>query len=170
MGGLFIFVEGNDDERFISHIIEPILEGRYEWIKIVKYANYERRKISNLIRSIQSINSDYIFLADKNNHPCISAKKNSIKRRWDFLDEDKIFIVVNEIEGWYLAGVTNINPQIPIPESTEGITKEDFNQLIPSRFVSRVDFMHEILKQFSIQRARERNSSFDYFLRKFIGI
>ena len=37
---------------------------------------------------------------------------------------------------------------LPALPSTDGLTKEDFNALIPA-FDSRIDFMFEILKSFS---------------------
>lgn len=45
---LFIWVEGDDDMRFFSKIIKPILQQSYDWI------------------------------SDINNSPCITAKKQSV--------------------------------------------------------------------------------------------
>ena len=52
----------------------------------------------------------------------------------------------------------------PTLASTDELTKEDFNRLIPRRFDSRIDFMFEILKSFSIETAARRNNSFDFFV------
>jgi hypothetical protein len=50
--------------------------------------------------------------------------------------------------------------------STEDISKKQFNNLIPKGFDSRIDFMLEILKYFSIKIAKQKNKSFRYFLQK----
>lgn len=53
--------------------------------------------------------------------------------------------------------------------STDFITKEDFNRLIPKRFqASRIDFMVAILNLFNIDIAKEKNSSFKYFCDKYL--
>jgi hypothetical protein len=69
-------------------------------------------------------------------------------------------VVIKEIESWYYAGlsiesVQNLNvPSLPF---TDDLTKEDFNRLIPKKYDSRIDFMFEILKYFSIDAARKKN-------------
>ena len=82
----------------------------------------------------------------------------------------QIAIVVKEIESWYLAGLDNKqskNLKIPILNSTDDITKEKFNQLIPKKFDSKLDFMTESLKCFSIETAKLKNKSFKYFIEKY---
>jgi hypothetical protein len=44
--------------------------------------------------------------------------------------------------------------------------REQFNGLIPKKFDSKIDFMSEILKRFSIRIAKQKNRSFGYFLKK----
>jgi len=53
-----------------------------------------------------------------------------------------------------------------IPETTESITKERFYSLIPEDY-SRIDFMREILKNFSLQTAKEKNKSLKYCIKKY---
>ncbi|OGW18585.1 MAG: hypothetical protein A3G93_11920 [Nitrospinae bacterium RIFCSPLOWO2_12_FULL_45_22] len=43
-----------------------------------------------------------------------------------------------------------------------------FNRLIPNKFDSRIDFMLEILKYFSMGIAKQKNKSFSYFLERHI--
>lgn len=78
--------------------------------------------------------------------------------------------MIKEIESWYLAGLDaqackefNIHN---VPE-TDSITKEQFDALIPEKFISRIDFMLEILKVFSIESAKQKNMSFKYFIMKY---
>jgi len=40
--------------------------------------------------------------------------------------------------------------------------------LIPKKFTSRIDFMSEILKKFSIEIAKQKNNSFQYFVEKYM--
>ena len=82
----------------------------------------------------------------------------------------KIIVVVKEIESWYLAGLDNkVCKQLKIKNfpNTEKVTKEEFNSLIPKKFTSRIDFMLEILKNFSIEIAKKKNTSFRYFVEKY---
>ena len=51
--------------------------------------------------------------------------------------------------------------------STDELTKEDFNARIPSRFDSRIDFMFEILKSFSLETAARKNQSFHFFVNRY---
>ena len=57
----YIFVEGPDDERFVSRILAPII-GEYQ---IIQYASMPNAKVNNFIRTINQMSSyDYIFLGD----------------------------------------------------------------------------------------------------------
>jgi hypothetical protein len=75
-----------------------------------------------------------------------------------------------EIESWYYAGLTVETLQklgLPSLPSTDGLTKEDFNALIPPSFDSRIDFMFEILKSFSFETATRKNQSFHDFVSRY---
>lgn len=167
---LFIWVEGNDDERLFTKIIKPIFQNSYNWIEVRPYANMKKGKLINYLVSIQSMNADYIYVSDINNSPCITAKKQKIKDKYPSIDESRIAIIVREIESWYLAGLNNNeskNLKIKMTQATDDITKEQFDQFQPKQFESRIDFMLEILNRFSIDTAKQKNTSFGYFLRKY---
>ena len=90
----------------------------------------------------------------------------------DRIDKNNLIIVVKEIEGWYLAGLDDESCEelgLRPFRSTDDITKEHFNNLIPNKFDSRIDFMIEILKRFSFETAKQKNKSFSYFMLKFSG-
>ena len=54
-----------------------------------------------------------------------------------------------------------------VPDDTEGITKEMFNDMLDnSRFDSRIDLMKEISKSYDFDLATKRNNSFKYFIEK----
>jgi hypothetical protein len=107
---MYVFLEGPDDERFFERIIRPIFERNYNYIKPWQYACQKREKIMSFLSSIESMGADYFFCADINSSPCVSAKKEVITADYrDCLDKNKVIVVVQEIEGWYLAGLDEQN-------------------------------------------------------------
>lgn len=171
---LYFFVEGDDDERFLKSIVEPMLSNHYEYIHIYQYAQKKPRKVEEFLKSIRSLNSkgiesDYILIADINSAPCITGKKKLISDRFDGISNERIVIVIEEIESWYLAGLNASESEklgLPVHETTDHIDKSRFDSLKPSRFQSRIDFMKEILKHFSRETACDRNASLEYFFSK----
>ena len=167
---LFLWVEGNDDERFFKRAIIPKLQEKYDDVRIIKYATMKKEKIDNYINSINSMKADYIYFADINKSPCITAKKEKIRQERKYIDISKIIIVIREIESWYLAGLnTKACDHLKINNigNTDNTTKEKFNTLVPKKFTSRIDFMLEILKIFSLKEAKHKNKSFKYFFEKY---
>jgi len=169
---LFILLEGDDDERFFEKILKPLLQKRYSTTKFWKYSQKPRKheKTVNFINSINSMKADYIYARDRNDAPCITAKKEKITRELNHIvTKDKILVVVKEIESWYHAGLDeNTSKKLNIRKeirTADGITKEEFNQLIPKN-MPRIEFMRKILKNYDVEIAKERNKSFGYFLNK----
>jgi hypothetical protein len=165
---LFIFVEGEDDKRFFEYIIKPLINPIYNTI-ITIYAEKKREALKKYIKSIQK-HHDYVFIADINTSPCITAKKQKLLEEYNFLDENKTILVRHEIESWYLAGLSDENSKkfkIRPFKNTDKLTKEVFNKLMKkARFDSRIDFMVEILNHFSIETAIKKNKTFRYFMNK----
>ncbi|PNR88787.1 hypothetical protein X925_04970 [Petrotoga sp. 9T1HF07.CasAA.8.2] len=60
---LYILVEGDDDKRFFEKIITPLFEGKYDQVKVWKYAQQKKEKVSKFLKSIKGMNADYIFVA-----------------------------------------------------------------------------------------------------------
>jgi len=166
---LRILVEGNDDERFFEKI-RPILEHKYDFVQTWQYQQKTSKQIKSFLQAIREMNSSYFFVADINRTPCVTAKKNSIKRKYGSkIDCDNLIIVAREIESWYLAGLDDKSCKelgLKPFKDTDGITKEDFNKLIPKKFDSRIDFMVEIIKRFTTETAKQKNKSFAYFMSK----
>jgi len=170
---LFILLEGDDDERFFENVVKTPFQKGYSTIKIWKYSQQKRERIVNFVKSINAMKADYICARDLNDSSGVTAKKERIKSKINQIAEDKIIVVVKEIESWYLAGLDeNTSKKLGIRKkirTTDTITKEEFNQLIPKKFISRIEFMREILKNFDVEIAKERNKSFGYFLNKWIN-
>ena len=86
---------------------------------------YQQRKNAdiknNIVRYAKSNNMNYVFLADLDSVN-YSSFKEKIKHCPDIypdLDYEKIFIVVEEIESWYLSGIDDakdiiLNLRFPI--------------------------------------------------------
>ena len=169
---LFVFVEGNDDVRFFESAVKSSFDNQYDYVRIIAYAQTKTEKIKNFVTSIKAMGADYIIVADINDAPCVTERKEKTKRRFgtDIIDE-KIVLTIREIESWYLAGLTDYRCEklrlrnIP---NTDNMTKEKFNSLIPKNFSSRIDFMVEILTYFSMPTARKKNKSFSYFHKKYL--
>jgi hypothetical protein len=169
---LYVLLEGNDDERFFRTILKPHLERRYRRVKFWKYAREKRKNTLKFIRSLRRMESDFIFVRDIDSAPSVHAKKKEIAVFYeDTIPNRAIVIVVMEIESWYMAGPDAaylLQRGIGFVEgSTDGITKEAFNRLIPPR-MSRIEFLHEILDHFSLEQGVDRNASFRYFVEHWI--
>ncbi len=164
---LYIFVEGNDDELFFKKVMLPLFLKQYSDVEIFKYAQWKRQKVELFIQSIITLNYDYIFTADIDLLETVNDKKKIIRSRFGNLDNSKISIVIKEIESWYLAGCTEEMSavlNIRIPPNTNNITKEDFNEICHHTYRSRIDFMYELLKNFSYDTAKDKNESYKYFV------
>ncbi len=172
---LYILVEGPQDERFFEKIIKPLLQKKYDYVKIIKYAGLTKKTIKKYIEVFgKQKSSEYLFVSDfdarGNTALCISLKKNKIIKKYDnVLRFDRIFIVKEEIESWYLAGITKNNLkkyQIKEVKNTEIIDKETFYSLVPKQFQNKTDFMIEIIKHFDLNEGISKNKSLRYFFNK----
>ena len=64
---------------------------------------------------------------------CITARKNDRLKNYKYLNSSSIIIVREEIESWHLAGIdTSLNQfsSLDVPDNTEGIDKETFDDMI----------------------------------------
>ena len=167
---LFIWVEGEDDIRFFNRIIKPAFEGKYNLVEVRAYAALKREKVGNYLRSIKAMDAAYIFVTDMNQAPCITARKQETEDKFRNVGKDRVIVVIKEIESWYLAGLDEVSSKkcgISPHNSTDTITKEQFNNLIPKKFGAlRTDFCQEILKYFQVEIAKQKNKSFRYFVGK----
>jgi len=167
---IFILVEGEDDVRFFGRIIKPLLIKRYDAVEIIPYASIKRTKVDNFLKSIRLMNNDYIFVADIDCEQSVRDKKQVLYSHFSHIDGGSIMVVIKEIESWYYAGLSPesvLDLDVPALSLTDDLTKEDFNRLIPRKYDSRIDFMFEILKYFSIDTARKKNHSFRFFVERY---
>ncbi len=166
---VFLWVEGTDDSMFFDRIVKPMLQTRYDYVKIVEYAQMDKKTMKKFFRSMKEMKADHLFIADADMAPCATAKEERLGMKHDYLEQDKTIVVVKEIEGWYLAGLnkaTSDRLRVPFVPKTDNLAKQDFDRGIPKKFDSRLDFMLEILNSFSVDTAKKRNKSFAYLARK----
>jgi hypothetical protein len=168
--GLYVLLEGPDDERFFEHILKPIFKQRYDWAKPYRFVQKSPKLVKAFLHSIKRLQCDYFFLTDINHFSCVTAKKSDILNKYDsVIDPAKVIIVIKEIESWYLAGLNDKTSKIigiQFYATTDHITKEMFNDIVPQAYGSRDAFMMEVLKSFSTEVAARKNDSFAYFLKR----
>ena len=160
---LFLLVEGDDDKRFLEAYYHS--KCRDTEIRIIKYASWSPKDISNLIRSFPNFrNADYLFFADADG-ATIGHKIDVIKKRYPVCDESKIRIVQHEIESWYIAGLSQsmcTKYKVKYVSHTDDLSKEKFDSMIP-RGYTHISFQVEILKRYDVELAKSRNISFRSF-------
>jgi len=168
---MWILVEGKDDRRFANAVLLPILKKEYDFIGTWEYAQETSKKVTDFLRAVKPMKADCLFLADIDDSPCVTAKKDMlVERLRQALRPVDAVIVAKEIESWYMAGVDDQACRefgIVSLSHTDDVTKEQFRSLMPKRFNdSVVDFMTEILRGFQIELARGKNRSFSYLMDK----
>jgi len=172
---LFILIEGVDDGGFFNRIIKPIFEEKYDYVGLWEHAQKSPKATRTFINNINAMSSDdlvadYVYAIDINAAPCVTYRKQEKQNKLRNIDNEKIIVAVREIESWYLAGLDDAcskKCRIPAFKTTDTITKEQFNNLIPKKFdSSRIDFLQEILKYFQVEIAKQKNKSFSYFLER----
>ena len=130
MKTLYVMVEGNDDERFFNGVFKPEFLTIYDKVQIWQHAQRSNEDKKKFIKAIETLEQDYIYVEDNDEVPEPSRKKNMILSIFDRLQENRIVIVVKEIESWYLAGLDRKSCDrlgVEYVENTEDISKEDFN-------------------------------------------
>jgi hypothetical protein len=168
---LFIFVEGSDDVRFFETIIKPRFEHVFESVELITFACTKSVKVDLFIRGINAMGHSYIIVTDIDFEKSIPAKKNIILSRFNEADYSHIMVIIQEIESWYLAGIDESGAKalgIHVPARTDFVTKEHFVGWIPRYYPSKIAFMIEVLKHFSLSVAVEKNQSFRFFIEHYV--
>jgi hypothetical protein len=170
-GRLFIFVEGSDDVRFFETIIKPRFEHAFASVELITFACTKSVKVDRFIRGINAMHHSYIIVTDIDMETSVHAKKNIILSRFTEADYQNIMVIIQEIESWYLAGIDGNGAKalgIHTPARTDFVTKEHFIRWIPRFYPSKIAFMIEVLKHFSLSVAVEKNKSFRFFMEHYV--
>lgn len=174
MDKLFVFVEGFYDKKFFDDILSIKFQEKLSvTLFSVPYQIKKNVGVNNNIKHLNSLKIPYIFISDLDSHsyPCITSRKEKRKSEYSALDLDKIIIVNEEIESWFISGVdSNLSQffEFDIPDNTEDLTKEDIDKMIEdSHFISKKEFLFEISRHYDFDLAIKRNNSLKYFLERF---
>lgn len=179
---LHVLVEGPDDLTFIEGLGKNNqINNRYN-IKPIPYSGKTKGEIKKKLKAFEMLSnrgiSDYIFFADNDEYNTILEKINKIKEKYgeDIIKKEKVVIVKEEIESWYLAGLNDTilnNLKIRFSnQDTNCVTKEIFNKCISKACNTedpecRTSFLVEIIKKFEVDIARTKNNSFAYLYENF---
>ena len=179
---LLILVEWEYDTLFFNKIILEYLEQSYDKIEFFEYARIPDKITENIIKSKVEMNFNYIYLKDLDASSCFPEKKDFIITSIPTLNNEKIVVVIKEIESWMIAGIVkeilyDLGSKKEIVTSL-GIHKRrfcsndfyanDFDKLVP-RLMSKKLFVMNLLDFYDIRMAKERNNSFKYFFEKFLS-
>lgn len=170
---IYFFIEGYYDRLFFKNIIEPILK---EYGYLVELVEYSRKKSQETMRFINSIErmafADYLFISDLDKVKNVNTKIKQLVNTYDNLDENKVVIVIKEIESWYLAGLSSdVSEKIRIKSypNTEKIGKDKFYSIIRHlKNDNKIECYMDILDLYSLDIAKQKNNSFRFFIENFI--
>jgi hypothetical protein len=169
---LFLFVEGDDDERFFRAVLLPLLSRGYEEIRFVQFSRLKREKVRAWMRSVAGMKADYIYIRDLDRHPCATAARDRVGDSLPWIDPERVQIVKAEIESWYCAGIHKDHPwgtlDVARVPDTHAVTKEAFEVAISRKGEPKIPAMLAILEGFDLDTALRRNESLRRFVRKFI--
>jgi hypothetical protein len=171
---LYIFVEGNDDERFFTHIREEI--SNYtgiipSLIFIIPFQQKKNSLVNRYIKGAKNNNHHYFFITDKDSDRfnCYTHRKQKRSKEYKELESSKIIVVNEEIESWYFSGLKNVS----MLKNTENLSyycsKEDFNRSLHSEN-DKIHYLLEIMEYFDFNLAIKNNDSFKYFVEKLKSI
>jgi hypothetical protein len=169
---LLIYVEGQWDKLFFEKVICPQFKrkGEFKDISVRQWSNLAPKDVTLILKTFSENNHATIITGDKDSAPCITLKRIALQQKFSLDNYLNIIVVVKNIEHWYSAGITHeVALKLAIEKWHEGkiLDKPEFERNRPQRFLSEIDFRQEILKNFSVDKARERSESLDYFFTKY---
>lgn len=173
---IYFFIEGDTDKRFFDKIIKKLIlkKKKYDYVHIHQWRQKKIDVISKLVCKYLEKECKVVFIRDYDKfvrdrqHTVnnINALKEEIIQKFNIRSKNDIFIVIREIESWYLAGVKesvlkryNITPI----DNTININKRKFDKFIPNG-MSKSEFLIEITDNFNLKLAKKKNYSFKYFI------
>ena len=119
---LYVLLEGDDDERFFEEVIKPIYLEKYDHVQLWKYSQKKKERVNQFLNSVKAMQAagmvDTLLVADLDDSPCVTDRKERVLSRFRALEgklesetgpgfPTRVLIVCKEIEGWYLAGLSD---------------------------------------------------------------
>lgn len=170
---IYIFVEGEDDEIFLKYFLKRFSLD-YDKIIFWKYAQKKKSDNIKLLNSIKQVKDwDYFIFADFDSRESLNQRKREIQKKFgNEVDNDKLFIVIEEIESWFAAGIDFKYfdlEKLKYIKDTQEITKEFFNSQCLGKYHPKTHFLIEIMKRFQLKQSLDRNLSLNYTYYKLLG-
>ena len=78
---IHVFLEGEDDERFLNKIIKPELLKKYSKVKVFKYAQTTRPILEKFVTILKNSHATYIFFSDMDRATCYTKRKDMVKSK-----------------------------------------------------------------------------------------
>lgn len=167
---LVILIEGNRDEDFIQWIVKPIMISAEEYFDIItyKFPRMPKHITGSYIETVRNMGDDILCLTDITGFRSKKDKREQVQRdHIGNIGDDRVIIVIKEIESWYLAGVSQPccgRMRIDYYDRTDTINKEKFHEIITrSKFIPRSVCCLEMLRNYDVELAKRRNRSFNCF-------
>jgi hypothetical protein len=169
-GNLYIFIEGDDDERFFSNIIIPLLKSKYSHVETIQYAEDPPKQTRKYLKTVKDSGDQYIFSTDLDPDNCLKLRKDKTVEKYA-ISRENVIIICREIESWYLSGLKHCDcQQIGISKyysMTDDISKECCEKMIP-KGMSRIEFFKQVVERYDVETGKSKNLSLRYFFRKWI--
>jgi hypothetical protein len=175
---ILTFVEGYKDSIFIESLLANTVKKRGDQLITNEYAEKKPNGTNAYLKTLKEHGTEmdisYIFLADldPSKFTCNTHRKRNLCVNYKFLLEKRTVIVHPMIEGWYISGISKTNCKklrIPYVENLNKIDKDYFKTKIAKQRYS-IDFYLDLLKFFSIEEAKHRSESFNYFIEKLYSL
>jgi len=167
---LAILIEGNREEDFIKWIVKPIMIGAGKYCEVItyKFPRVPKHINESYVRTVLDMNDDILCLTDITGFRSKRDKKEQVQRdHVGNIGDNKVIIVIREIESWYLAGVRQSycrRLRIDYYNVTDNIGKKEFHEIIAkSKFKPRGVCCLEMLRNYDVTLAKQKNRSFNCF-------
>ena len=167
---LWLLVEGADDSLFCQEVLFWSFQETFDHVQTWEYSQRKPAELVGLLRSIRSMNADYLLFGDMDERPCVTATKEAITNQFSGLTWDRVVVVRQEIEAWYLAGLDEeAHRELGLARvrNVDEVAKEQFDRLVGGE-EEHTNAMVEILRHYDVEVARQRSPSFRYFWQKHV--
>jgi len=177
---LHILHEGKHDKAYFGHFLKADLLKKYNCTKLKPFKYTTDASAKKHIKTIESENGKFLIFSDADFKNIGTPKPKNYKDLHKYLcekfeiltnSEKLVFVVVEEIESWYLAGfdqVFCIKNKVKYHKNTEQVTAEMFKDLRIRPEQTEDQFRNWLIfnaKHYSIDHAKteKRNNSFIIF-------
>lgn len=176
---VFIFYEGKMDKSLFERKIKKEFNKMKKIVHLQPYCEQDKKEVNKFIKTYKNSSDgrNYLLIADCDR----KSRKRKIKElmeKYPDLDEGRIVLVVQMIEGWYLAGLTENNAIslcIDLYQfkryDPNSIKKEEFCSLEPkNEYENKRAFYIAVANKFDLNIGITRNKSLLEFYNQHLSI